>query len=220
GKGCDKCGGTGKMYETSVEEIIGEHLVEMTSGEDFTLHGMGREDIDAKMLGDGRPFVMEIKEPVKRKIDLEELERRVNESENVQINSLEFTEKEKVVEVKQARAVKTYRVKVSLEETIEGAKLKKVKEKLVGQEISQRTPRRVDHRRSDKVRKRTIRDLEFVSMDNTSVTLDVTCDAGTYVKEFIHGDEDRTQPNLAELLETPCEVDRLDVMKIHYPKGE
>jgi len=220
GKGCDKCGGTGKMYETSVEEIIGKILVELTSGEDFTLHGMGREDIDAKMLGNGRPFVMEIKEPIKRKIDLEEFKQRVNQSDKVQINSLKFTEKEKVVELKQAKAVKTYRVKVSLEEAIERAKLKKVKEELVGQEISQRTPRRVSHRRSDKIRKRTIRDLKLVSMDGSSITLDIICDAGTYVKEFIHGDEGRTQPSLAELLEARCEVDKLDVMKIHYPEGE
>jgi len=220
GKGCDKCGGTGKMYDTSVEEIIGEPLVEMTSGEDFTLHGMGREDIDAKMLGNGRPFVIEVTEPVKRNIDLEELERRVNQSDQVQISSLEFTEKERVVEVKQARAIKTYRVKVILEEAIERAKLKKVKEELVEREISQRTPRRVSHRRSDKVRKRIIRDLKLVSVEDTSIILDIKCDAGTYVKEFIQGDEGRTQPSLSELLETRCEVDKLDVMKIHYPEGE
>ncbi len=220
GKGCDKCGGTGKMYETSVEEIIGGPLVEMTSGEDFTLHGMGREDIDAKMLGNGRPFVMEVTEPVKRNIDLKTLERRVNQNDKVQISSLEFTDKEKVVEVKQARAIKTYRVKVILGKTIERAKLKKVKEELAGQEISQRTPRRVSHRRSDKVRKRTIRDLKFVSVEDTSITLDIRCDAGTYVKEFIQGDEGRTQPSLSGLLGTRCEVDKLDVMKIHYPEGE
>jgi len=220
GKGCDKCDGTGKIYETSVEEMIGEPLVKMTSGENFTLHGMGREDIDAKMLGNGRPFVMEIKGPVKRKIELEELKRRVNENDEVQISSLEFTEKEKIVELKQARAIKTYRVKISLEEVIEGAKLKKVKDELVGREISQRTPRRVSHRRSDKIRKRKIRGLKLVSMEDTSITLDIRCDAGTYVKEFVHGDKNRTQPSLAKLLETRCEVDELDVIKIHYPEGE
>jgi len=220
GKGCEKCEGTGKMYENSVEEIIGEPLLEMTSGADFTLHGMGREDIDAKMLGNGRPFVIEIKEPVKRKVELDELEERVNESDKVQVQSLEFTEKEKVVELKQERAKKTYRVKVALDEGIERAKLKKVKEELVGQEISQRTPRRVSHRRSDKVRKRTIHNLKLISLEDASVTLDIECDAGTYVKEFIHGDEDRTQPSLAGLLETGCEVEELDVVKIHYPEGE
>ncbi len=219
GKGCEKCDGTGKMYETSVEEIIGNPLVEMTSGEDFVLHGMGREDIDAKMLGDGRPFVIEIKNPKKRTVDLEELKERVNESEKVKINYLKPTEKEKVKEIKQARSKKAYEVEIILGEPIGRGKFKKVKDKLQEREISQRTPQRVSHRRSDKVRKRTVRGVDLVSLDENRATLEITCDAGTYVKEFIHGDEGRTQPNLAELLETRCEVDRLDVVKIHYREG-
>ncbi len=219
GKGCERCGGTGKMYETSVEEIIGEPLKEMTSGEDFTLHGMGREDIDAKMLGNGRPFVMEIKEPRRRQVDLGDFKERVNESDKVKISSLKKTEKGKVKEIKQARAVKTYEVEVVLGEPVGGGKFKKVKDKLEEREISQRTPNRVSHRRSDKVRKRTVRGIELVSLDEDRATLEITCEAGTYVKEFIHGDEGRTQPNLAELLGTRCEVDRLDVIKIHYREG-
>jgi len=34
------------------------------------LHGMGREDVDARMLGRGRPFIIEIKEPRRRHFDL------------------------------------------------------------------------------------------------------------------------------------------------------
>ncbi|MFP4000680.1 MAG: tRNA pseudouridine(54/55) synthase Pus10 [Thermoplasmata archaeon] len=220
GKGCEKCGGTGKMYETSVEEIIGEPLIEMTSGEDFTLHGMGREDIDAKMLGNGRPFVIEVKEPVERNIYLNELEREINESDKVKVNSLNFTQKEKVVELKQARSVKTYRIEISTGKQVDRGKFKKVKDELVEREISQKTPKRVSHRRADKVRKRKIRGLELISVDEKTMVLEITCDAGTYVKEFVHGDEGRTEPNLADLLETGCEVEKLDVIKIHYSEGE
>ncbi|MDR0309867.1 MAG: tRNA pseudouridine(54/55) synthase Pus10, partial [Candidatus Methanoplasma sp.] len=73
GKGCPRCGGTGKMYQTSVQEIIGDIALEMSGGEEHFFHGMGREDIDARMLGDGRPFVLEINRPRKRDIDLDEL---------------------------------------------------------------------------------------------------------------------------------------------------
>lgn len=219
GKGCDKCGGSGKMYETSVEEIIGRPLLEMASGLDFILHGMGREDIDAKMLGNGRPFVMEIKEPQKRGIDLERLEDEVNSSEKVRISSLKMTRRDKVEEIKKARSDKTYRVKISLENEIERAKFKKVLSELGGEEISQRTPLRVEHRRSDKVRKRRIKELGLESLDDSEAVLVVTCEAGTYVKEFIHGDQDRTRPNLAEKLDTRCEIEMLDVIKIHYLDG-
>ncbi|MEF8873550.1 MAG: tRNA pseudouridine(54/55) synthase Pus10 [Candidatus Thermoplasmatota archaeon] len=219
GKGCEKCGGTGKLYETSVEEIIGEPLKEITSGEDFTLHGMGREDIDAKMLGDGRPFVLEVKNPKIRKVDLDEFEEKINEGEKVKVLSLEPVEKEKVQEIKQARAKKSYRVKVIVDGPVEGTKFKKVLGELRGVEISQRTPSRVNHRRSDKIRKRRVEDLGLKSMDDDKVVLNMSCEAGTYVKEFIHGDEGRTQPNLSEKLDVRCEVEELDVLEIHYPEG-
>ncbi|MFP3872691.1 MAG: tRNA pseudouridine(54/55) synthase Pus10 [Candidatus Natronoplasma sp.] len=219
GKGCEKCNGTGKLYETSVEEIIGTPLKEMTSGEDFTLHGMGREDIDAKMLGNGRPFVMEVTDPKKRDIDLERFRERVAEDERVNVRSLEPTKKEKVQEIKQAKADKTYEVTIRLEETIGRTKFKKVLDELSGVKISQRTPVRVSHRRSDRIRKRRIKGLELKTVDNHAAVLEMTCEAGTYVKEFIHGDEGRTKPNLSEELGTRCEVKKLDVTYIHYPEG-
>ncbi len=219
GKGCEKCGGSGKLYETSVEEMIGEPLRKMTSGEDFILHGMGREDIDAKMLGDGRPFVMEIKNPKIRKIELDDFEEKINECEKVKVLSLKEVEKEKVQEIKQARAKKTYRVKGDIEEPVERAKFKRVLDELRGVEISQRTPSRVNHRRSDKIRKRCINDLELESLDNRQFVIRMTCEAGTYVKEFVHGDKGRTQPSLSEKLDVRCEVKKLDVIKIHYLEG-
>ena len=47
GKGCPRCNGTGKMYQTSVQEIIGDIALEMAQGDEHFFHGMGREDIDA-----------------------------------------------------------------------------------------------------------------------------------------------------------------------------
>ncbi len=219
GKGCEHCDYKGKMYETSVEEIIGEELRKMTYGEDFTLHGMGREDIDVKMLGNGRPFVMEIKDPLERDIDLERFEETVNQNEDVQINSTEITDRDKVVEIKQAAADKTYRAKVSFSEEVDGAKLKKVVEELRGKTISQRTPNRVSHRRSDKVRKREVKDIELEESNEEENTAEVRlkCEAGTYVKEIINGDESRTDPNISHMLDMGCEVVRLDVLAVHYP---
>ena len=63
GKGCPRCSGKGKMYEESVEELIGDAAVSLTQG-DYTLHASGREDIDVLNFA-GRPFVLEIKTPLK-----------------------------------------------------------------------------------------------------------------------------------------------------------
>jgi len=59
GKGCEECGGTGKLYPESIEELISKPILEATSGSEAILHAAGREDIDVLMLGDGRPFVIE-----------------------------------------------------------------------------------------------------------------------------------------------------------------
>ncbi len=78
GRGCDKCNGTGKQYIETVEELIGKHVVEAAEGSGEKFHGHGREDMDARMLGDGRPFVLEVMEPKKRKIDLAKIEKKIN----------------------------------------------------------------------------------------------------------------------------------------------
>ncbi len=216
GVGCDSCDGKGKMYETSVEEIIGEPLLELTGGADFTLHGMGREDIDALMLGNGRPFVMEVKEPVKRRVDFEQLIEEVEKDQRVEIFDLKYVSREKVEKIKNAKADKSYKIEVLFNETVEGVKLKKVLKSLEGAELSQKTPQRVSHRRADLVRKRRIKDIRAKEHIGESATIYIKCEAGTYVKEFIHGDEGRTLPNLSDELGVKCEVQNLDVIEIHY----
>ena len=115
GKGCDHCHGQGKMYPTSVQEIIGDIALEMADGQEHFFHGMGREDIDACMLGTGRPFVLEISQPRHRYIDLDELERRANQTDLAGYNSLKFVQREAVERYKGAASDKVYHVHVKAE---------------------------------------------------------------------------------------------------------
>jgi tRNA pseudouridine synthase 10 len=39
-------------------------------------------------------------------------------------------------------------------------------------------------------------------------------DAGTYIKELMHGDQGRTEPNVAGIVGVPCQVLELDVIRI------
>ncbi len=220
GTGCSHCDNTGKMYQTSVEEIIEKPLLEMTEGEKGTLHGMGREDIDVLMLGSGRPFVMEVTNPIRRDIDLEELASKVNDDGRVEIDSLRYSVRGEVQEIKSERVEKSYRVKLLLSEEVDRGRFKKVMESLMGITLSQRTPNRVSHRRADKIRKRKIRDLGLISMDKKEVEILLRCEAGTYVKEFVHGDQGRTKPSLTSELDMRCEVLSLDVSDVHYEEKE
>ena len=48
------------MSDSSVEECIGEILLPYFHGKSYKFHTAGREDVDVRMLGNGRPFVLEV----------------------------------------------------------------------------------------------------------------------------------------------------------------
>ena len=214
GKGCAKCGGTGKMYPTSVEEILAAAVMQESGGSGHALHGMGREDVDARMLGNGRPFVLEIKEPRKRHLDLAAARDRVNASGQAEVDALLPAARKDVVAVKSDRADKTYRVLVRFASPVDEAKLKKEMIMLEAQPIAQRTPTRVVHRRADTTRLRIVKRAEVLSTDGTVAELRFTAEAGTYIKELVHGDAGRTKPSLADRLGVACEVLELDVVGV------
>lgn len=219
GKGCKKCNYTGKLYETTVEELIAKKALELTQGTDESFHGSGREDIDARMLGTGRPYILEIKNPKKRNIDLSLLEKETNNAlKNViEISCLQFSNREEIARIKAAEFRKTYRVTIEAEEPLNKEKLIKVAQSLQGQLIKQLTPTRVAHRRANKIRERLIYNCAIESVEGIIVRLTLETESGTYVKEFVSGDNDKTQPNLSELIGIPCKVKELDVIDV---KGE
>jgi tRNA pseudouridine synthase 10 len=216
GKGCDHCHGAGKMYPTSVQEIIGDIALEMTGGQEHFFHGMGREDIDACMLGDGRPFVLEISQPRYRNIDLDDLERRANQGELAAYNSLRFVQREAVERYKAAASDKVYHVHVKAEGKVNKEELVNVALSFKDVNIDQRTPRRVEHRRADLVRKRKIHWCQAEWKSDDSFDLELETDSGTYVKEFVSGDEGRSVPSFSERLGIQCKVETLDVLAIKF----
>ncbi|KAF7255678.1 putative tRNA pseudouridine synthase Pus10 [Paragonimus skrjabini miyazakii] len=102
--------------------------------------------------------------------------------------------------------------------------------------LIQPTPIRVLHRRAALERTRTVRSMrlmdyktrmrcpppEFVDYLSWSklypveelFILELRCDAGTYVKEFIHGDLGRCRPSLASILQRQVDILALDVVAI------
>ena len=215
GKGCAHCGGKGKMYDTSVEEIVAAELMAQTGGSGHALHGMGREDVDALMLGNGRPFVLEISRPRRRTTDLAIVADAVNASGLAEVEGLRPSAREEVLRLKEDRAAKTYRARIRFGSAVEATKLKEGLAALAGARIAQRTPTRVAHRRADRVRQRALAGVELLRADGREADVLITAEAGTYVKEVLHGDGGRTEPNLAALTGVPCEVVALDVVRIH-----
>jgi tRNA pseudouridine synthase 10 len=217
GRGCEACEGTGQQYETSVEQLVAGPFMEALSGEEHAFHGAGREDIDARMLGEGRPFVLEVRSPKRRHWDPEEMERRVNEvaSGKVEVSDLRDSDKSEVVSLKDATWEKTYLITFRVDEGATEDELREAAGQLSGSVVRQRTPLRVSHRRADKERPRAVRNLELVDLSGDTAQVEVRGESGIYVKELIHGDRGRTQPSMAELLGRSCDVVELDVLRVH-----
>jgi tRNA pseudouridine synthase 10 len=215
GKGCPRCHETGKMYPDSVEELVGRVALKHANGKDHSFHGMGREDIDALMLGNGRPFILEIKEPKVRSLDFKTLQEEVNAStEMIQISEIRASNGDEVVRIKSARPLKSYRVHAVFSAPVSEENLKEVVVSLGGTNIAQQTPNRVMHRRADLNRDRKVVTIETKLLNPCEAVFDITAEAGTYIKEFIHGDGGRTVPSIAGELGVGCEVRTLDVLNI------
>jgi len=215
GRGCETCNFTGKQYPESVEELISAPFLEAARSNQAHLHGAGREDIDARMLGTGRPFVLEVASPKCRGVDLASLERRVNDAavDKVSISGLQFVSRETVALVKEANANKEYRALVAFESEIQPDTLTEAVANLVGT-VQQRTPQRVAHRRADRLRERRLLEAEGTLLSPSQAELRLRSEGGLYIKELVSGDDGRTNPNLTAVIGVPACVLELDVVAV------
>ncbi len=216
GRGCEQCNNTGKQYPESVDELIAEEVIKVTKGTDTKFHGAGREDIDALMLGTGRPFVVEVLNPVIRSIDVWELEKKINKfaAGKVEVDGLKIVEKGVIEDLKSVKADKVYNLKVTFKEPVSTDKLRDAINSLIGVQIHQRTPQRVSHRRADLIRKRYVHNMQLIEKTDEYAIIEVHCDGGLYVKELTSGDQGRTVPSLTEKLGTQATVAELNVVKV------
>ncbi len=116
GRGCSRCNETGLQYLKSVQDLIGNPLIERFGAVEHSFHGMGREDIDVRCMGSGRPFVIEMKSPKTRTIDLVQAMVDINEAAqgSVIITSMRESNRSEVVRIKETPAEKSYAIRFKL----------------------------------------------------------------------------------------------------------
>ena len=222
GEGCANCSWIGKLYPESVEELISGPTLQKTCGDATVFHAAGREDIDARMLGRGRPFIVEVKKPRKRFINPRGLARTINEQADgkVKVLNLKVTGREMIRKLKKAEAAqKIYRVIVEFSRNIFDEELRTLEKTLADLTIRQQTPQRVLHRRADRIREKHIYTTKIKRLKPNRVEMRVHCQGGLYIKELITGDEDRTNPSVTKIINAraaPLELDVLDVLVRGY----
>ena len=177
---------------------------------------MGREDVDVLTLGSGRPFILEISSPEVRSLDIDDLFSKINARSVGKVEVLEprWTDRKEIPDLKSRKVKKRYSARIIFSEKVDEEKLRSALSLLAEGPIKQRTPERVAHRRADFVRERSLHEVDARVLDDGKGEITVLADGGLYIKELLHGDEGRTKPSLASILDLRIEVESLTVLDV------
>ena len=208
----------------SVSDLIAKHMLQVCSASSYKFCSSGREDVDVRLLSEnecGRQFSVELvncRKPIKTIEDCLLLETRINEDEEtagrIKIFQLCIADSSvfSVLKLGEEKKRKEYRC------VVWASRLLAQKDLLFPTELSiqQNTPLRVLHRRTAMIRPRTIYSFSAELLGGYNgkshfFILDLVTQAGTYIKEFVHGDLGRTKPNLGDLLGCETDIIQLDV---------
>nr|XP_005305704.1 tRNA pseudouridine synthase Pus10 [Chrysemys picta bellii] len=208
-----------RKLESSVEELISEHLMTAFKADSFNFSSSGREDVDVRTLGRGRPFAIELVNPHRihfTAMEMKELQQKINNSsDKIKVRDLQLVTREAIGHMKEGEEekTKTYSALIWTDKAIQKediALLDDMKEL----KIDQKTPLRVLHRRPLAVRSRVIHTMKSEYIDDHHFRLHLKTQAGTYIKEFVHGDFGRTKPNIGFLLKRTADILELDVESV------
>ncbi|HVR73319.1 MAG TPA: tRNA pseudouridine(54/55) synthase Pus10 [Planctomycetota bacterium] len=218
GRGCAACGFSGDLCGPSIQQLLSGAILEMSGGERTLFHGLGREDTDARMLGPGRPFVLEVHHPRKRTLGLPSALEAFKERARTlaDVVSLVPVDREAVAAVKSSSAEKTYRAWIEARGPVPPDALPRVRA-LAGAGVEQVSPERVQHRKGRGVlRLKRIIESEWLGEVHGLLVWETRVESGTYVKELVSGDSGRTRPSIAQVLGVPCSCAALDVLDVHW----
>ncbi|KAI3797300.1 hypothetical protein L1987_32556 [Smallanthus sonchifolius] len=193
--------------DASVEELIGENILPTCNGDGYKFHAAGREDIDVRMLGSGRPFLIEIQNArhLPSEASIKEMEKLINslESNLIRVKHLKIWGSQgwSLMREGEAEKQKQYAALVWISRSIKDDDLEAVSS-LKDLKVLQRTPIRVLHRRSPLDREKIIHwmKIEKIAGSSQYFLLHLCTQAGTYIKEFVHGDLGRTHPSIGSIL--------------------
>lgn len=188
----------------------------------------GREDVDVRMLGTGRPFAIEFVNPRRvtfTMLQLQNIQTEINSStSDIAVRDLQVVRKDDTSVIKdgEEEKIKRYSALCWSRKAVVEPDLQELFKSVGEVELEQKTPLRVLHRRPLATRRRLVHSLSVKHMlDEHHFVLSLSTQAGTYVKEFVHGDLGRTFPNLSSLLKSDCDILDLDVeaVELDWPKS-
>ena len=217
-----------RKCESSVEELVALCINHEVGAAEYKFLASGREDVDVRMLGGGRPFAIECCDPKRAKFTVEELKKlelEFNKKDlDISLHNLRLVSKEDIKTLKEGEEEKTkeYTALCVTSSPVELQRLKEL-ERLSDLQLEQQTPIRVLHRRANATRHKVVHSIKISTegLTNNMFKLHLLTSAGTYVKEFVHSDFNRTKPSIQSLLGVDTDILALDVREVFlaWPPG-
>ncbi|KAG8583837.1 hypothetical protein GDO81_008566 [Engystomops pustulosus] len=112
-----------RKMESSVEELITEQLMTVFQADSFNFSSSGREDVDVRTLGRGRPFAIELVNPHRVRVTeqvMKDLQQKINGTDKIKVRDLQIVTREALAHMKEGEEEKTkcYSALIWTEKTI------------------------------------------------------------------------------------------------------
>jgi tRNA pseudouridine synthase 10 len=198
GRGCEDCRGTGYSEVASIEDVVGRKLGEILRSPRTKFTWLGSEDIESLVLPPGRPFVIEMKNPMNRRPPRQFTVRTGKGLARVSRLKTLRGKPTSVPTFKFAtRAFVTSETPIDLDVTGPA----KMRNTLV-QYINNK----------DKILYKKVYSLQYKMRGKKDMVADIKLDGGLPVKRLVSGES--VFPSLSELFKTPLICRRFDILKV------
>ncbi|MCS7113319.1 MAG: tRNA pseudouridine(54/55) synthase Pus10 [Candidatus Bathyarchaeota archaeon] len=192
GGGCALCGGLG-VKETSVEYIFRKVSVELYRCESVKLHVPLDDGRDRVVLGLGRRFVLEVRKPRRRSIDLDLFKERLDSSFEglIDVNGLSYVDRGFIRRMKTSFESEGYILLLKPVESMDISEAAERLKYLEGLRVKQRYP-------GFKARLKVISDVSVKFREDGLFELRFISSEPLHTKSFIEGGRD-TKPTVMEV---------------------
>lgn len=197
----------------AVEDAI-LHAKDLVGANDALIHVTGREDPEVRVLGRGRPLVIEFRSPANRNVSLHELELALNSfSPWIKFRLKLQVGRRFLANMKGSlgRQFEVYRVLVYSEKGLEVAELKTLEDFYRNRIVEQRIP----SRDGEVVRKGRVIAVKVIGLTRRLFEALVKCDGGLHVKLLVTGSDGASIPSFSEVLGTPLRCLVADLAYVH-----
>ena len=196
GKGCRTCNFHGISEFNSVEGVISKLIFKKFGGTTTKFTWIGGEDKSSLVLGSGRPFIVKLQNPLKRKIKLSDYV-----SDFISIFNLKIIDDSPKTPLKFSSLVT---IKISTDSKFDAKYLKKLKNlKNCSIIVSEKSGRSYEKK---------IFDINYKKTSDQIILVKMRVEGGLPIKRFVIGND--VTPNISGIIGTNCIPDEFDFLEI------